>query len=209
MLIDIDALMKSLAKSRRIFHSEADFQHALAWEIHNIHPELGVRLEYRHPLLNRKYLDIWVTSDTKTLAIELKYWTRKLSTEFRRESFELLNQGAQDISRYDFLSDVQRLELLRSKSQNCRGVVIALTNEHLYWAPPSRDNVFDIEFRLHEDSDHEISGVRSWSKNTGKGTMRNRENSVTLQGVYLPEWQSFSDFPDIKNGTFRWLRFEV
>ena len=33
-MIDMDGLMGSLADSRKVFHSEADFQHALAWHIH-------------------------------------------------------------------------------------------------------------------------------------------------------------------------------
>jgi hypothetical protein len=31
---DLPHLMDALAAQRPIFHSEADFQHALAWEIH-------------------------------------------------------------------------------------------------------------------------------------------------------------------------------
>ena len=33
-MLDISDLMTGLAVSRKVFHSEADFQHALAWHIH-------------------------------------------------------------------------------------------------------------------------------------------------------------------------------
>ena len=39
--------MDSLAAKRPIFHSEADFQHALAWEVQLAHPNAGIRLEKR------------------------------------------------------------------------------------------------------------------------------------------------------------------
>lgn len=49
--MNVHPLMSQLAGTRPIFHSEADFQHALAWEIQNQHPQAAVRLEYRPPFL--------------------------------------------------------------------------------------------------------------------------------------------------------------
>jgi hypothetical protein len=208
-LLDVPALMTALSIKRKIFHSEADFQHALAWEIHELHPELSIRLEYRHPSLGRQYLDLWVTGNSGELAIELKYWTRALAVSFQGEPFALLNQGAQDLSRYDLLKDVQRLETLRSKNSDCSGIAITLTNEHLYWTPPSRAGLADHEFRVHQDAGYPITGVRSWAEKTSEGTMKGRESPIRLEGVYHPEWRSFSEFPGIKNGTFRWLMFNI
>ena len=45
MQIDIPKIMNELSKLRPIFHSEADFQHALAWEVHRCFPEAAIRLE--------------------------------------------------------------------------------------------------------------------------------------------------------------------
>ena len=38
-MLDIEGLLTSLAQSRKVFHSEADFQHALAWQIHKARPD--------------------------------------------------------------------------------------------------------------------------------------------------------------------------
>ena len=81
-MLDIANLMLGLSKSRPIFHSEADFQHAFAWQIHERLPDCQVRLEY-NPLpaqKKRMYLDIWVQS--LKVATELKYPTRKLDLEW-------------------------------------------------------------------------------------------------------------------------------
>src|SRR5579863_7305468 len=110
-MILVESVINELRKSRPIFHSEADFQHALAWEIHSHFPSALVRLEI-HPgrIGPREYLDIWVQHENITYAIELKYKTRKLDAIYNGEEFRLLNQGAQDIGRYDFIKDITRLE---------------------------------------------------------------------------------------------------
>ena len=46
-MIHLYDVLRSLSCQRPIFHSEADFQHALAWLIHLQHPDAIVRLEYR------------------------------------------------------------------------------------------------------------------------------------------------------------------
>jgi hypothetical protein len=77
-MIDIQAVLNKLAKERPIFHAEADFQHALAWEIHKrLGDDARIRLEWPVLLLSqRKYLDIWIDRGNQALAIELKYKTR-------------------------------------------------------------------------------------------------------------------------------------
>ena len=102
-MLDIDGLMASLADRRKAFHSEADFQHALAWQIHEATPESQVRLEVSViPVeAQRMFLDIWLP--VEGVAIELKYKTRRLELEQDDESFALRDQSAQDQGRYDFL----------------------------------------------------------------------------------------------------------
>ena len=82
-MLDIEGLLNSLAEVRKVFHSEADFQHALAWQIHQAAPDSQVRLEVdAFPDQDRRrFLDIWLPVDG--IAIELKYVTKKL--EFDQE----------------------------------------------------------------------------------------------------------------------------
>ena len=135
-MLDITNLMNDLACDRPVFHSEADFQHALAWCIHDAIPDGGVRLEFKPFPAEPMYLDIWLPGIG--VAVELKYKTRKLNLLREGESFALRDQSAQDISRYDFLKDIQRLEQLR-KLPNARvGFTVLLTNDPSYWKHPSR-----------------------------------------------------------------------
>ncbi len=63
-VIKFQELLRQLALQRPLFHSEADFQHALAWELHNRLPEARVRLELPMEQFDRKrYLDISLSHD--------------------------------------------------------------------------------------------------------------------------------------------------
>ena len=134
-MLDIQKLMADLSIHRPIFHSEADFQHALAWQIHEVMPDCGIRLEFPPFSDKRMYLDIWLS--TSRIAIELKFATRKLECEWNGENFSLRDQSAQDVKRYDFLKDIQRLEQVVMDGNADAGFAVLLTNDHLYWKEPS------------------------------------------------------------------------
>ena len=68
----------------------------------------------------------------------------------RSERFVLRDQGAQDIRRYDFLMDIQRLEDEVSEGRARQGFAILLTNDPSYWQPPRRDETVDAAFRIHD-----------------------------------------------------------
>ena len=82
--------------------------------------------------------------------MELKYRTREFNLSREGEFFALRDQGAQDISRYDFLKDIQRLERLRTLPNARAGFAILLTNDPSYWKPPSRPTTVGAAFRLQE-----------------------------------------------------------
>ena len=93
-MLNIAGLLTGLAESREVFHSEADFQHALAWHIHQTMPASQIRLEYPMPVEHRKmHVDIWLPEEK--VAIELKYATRSLELKHNEEFFALRNHGAQ------------------------------------------------------------------------------------------------------------------
>ena len=87
-MINISQVITSLASQRPVFHSEADFQHAFAWEIHRQLPAASIRLELPlQPQGKSIHLDIWATQKELALAVELKYKTRALSVRIGDEQF--------------------------------------------------------------------------------------------------------------------------
>ena len=96
--------MRALARRRPIFHSEADFQHAFAWEIHRSAPEFDIRLEVPvRAATGAIHLDLLARSPLGKMAIELKYKTRSLTAALDGEDFHLMSHAAQDLGRYRLL----------------------------------------------------------------------------------------------------------
>ena len=207
-MLDMDSLMGSLADTRKVFHSEADFQHALAWHIHQAMPESQVKLEVDVLQVEhqRRFLDIWLPLEG--IAMELKYKTRGLELEQDDESFILRDQSAQDQGRYDFLRDIQRLELMRSKLEQCKaGYAVLLTNDSSYWKVPMYRDTVDADFRVHEG--RAVSGALAWAASAAPGTGRGRESPIQIRGSYSLRWQDYSSFPGKAYGSFRYLAVSV
>lgn len=203
-MLDIDRLMANLAATRKLFHSEADFQHALAWQIHRALPEFQVRLEVDVLQADhrRRFLDIWLP--VAGIAIELKYKTRGFEVEQGDESFVLRNQSAQTQGRYDFIRDIHRLELMRSKLRQFKaGYAVLLTNDSSYWKDPARRSAVDADFRIHDGQ--VVSGELAWATSAKPGTVGGRESPIEIHGSYRLRWQEYSNFPGKSYGSFRYL----
>ena len=201
--------MARLSATRPVFQSEADFQLALAWEIQRAYPDAVIRPEYRPAFLDRRgHLDLWVRTSAWTAAIEVKYFTAPLSCKVIGEPYDLIHQGAQDISRYDFVRDVERVERVARDHSGVTGFALALTNDSAYWRVPatSRETI-DAAFRLHEG--RVLEGRLAWADTAGAGTTRGRTSPHTLQGRYPLSWRPYGDASAVSNGTFKYLLLEV
>lgn len=189
-MIDVPTLLKQLAAERPIFHSEADFQHALAWRIHLAVPDAQVRLEYRLHLAETIYLDLWVRTADGGMALELKYPTRKLQCGVSDEEFALKDQSAQDVRRYDFVKDIARLEQVVAATPQMCGCAVLLTNDSAYWTGSLSKATVDAAFRLHEGAT--LTGTLSWASHAGTGTTMGRERALRLNGAYPLTWQDYA-----------------
>ncbi|MEV6236971.1 hypothetical protein [Lentzea sp. NPDC051838] len=203
MGIDMIEALSGLAGQRPIFHSEADFQHALAWRLHEMYPSARIRLETR-PVRDIR-LDLLVQVDGARVAVELKHLTSGFSGVVDGESFELPSQAAQDISRHDVIKDVVRLERLVAGGHADVGWSVTLTNDAGYWSPGRKLDPIDAAFRLHEG--RSLSGTLSWATNAGAGTTRTRDVPLVLAGTYACQWRPYSEVVDSRGRLkpFRYL----
>lgn len=207
-MIDFHEVLATLSTSRKVFHSEADFQFAMAWTLRELHPHLHIRLEsHPEPAVS---LDLLVrdASTNLTWAVELKYLTRLLVCDDVGERFQLKNHGAQDIRGYDVVKDLHRVERFVSGKPGWRGAVVVLTNDGSYWRPRVHGRQTNADaFRIGEGVI--LSGERVWGLQTGAGTMKGREASLGLAGSYRLQWSDFSRVDASAAGTFRSLVIEV
>ena len=203
-MFKIHTLMECLARVRPAFHSEADFQQSLVSCIYKRRPCL-IHSEF-HPFLpERMALDIWIPDER--VAIELKYRTRKLYLNQGGVTFALRDQAAQDVSRYDFIKDIKRLERVADERPPALGFAVFLTNDSSYWKPSRKPDPFDAEFRVHESK--AIKDVMRWDNRASDGTKKGRASPIRLKGSYKCKWRDFSSFGGKKYGQFRYLAIEV
>lgn len=201
----VTGALQCLAAKRPVFHSEADFQHALAWQIQLDHPDARIRLETR-PLPGRPvYLDMAVAVNGRRIAVELKYLVKAVLADIDGEHFELRPQSAQDVRRYDVIKDVCRLEEIVACGAADAGVMVALTNDPSYWSP-GRVGTVDAAFRLHEGQ--VLSGELGWAAHAGAGTTDKRTAMLAVAGTYPLAWCDYSDLGG-RAGRFRSLIIEI
>ena len=206
----IEKILEDLSKKRPIFHSEADFQHSLAWKIHKEFPKSEVRLEKRFAIdvlgKDHIYVDIFIKIKELNVAIETKYTTKEFEIKENDEEFRLKNHSALDIRRYDFILDIYRLEALKKhfKKESFIGYAIFLTNTSGYWTESKKKNTNDKDFRIHHN--REIKNTLKWAEKTGEGTKKGRESPLRLKNTYKMEWSNYSK---IKNEEFKCLLVTV
>ena len=111
--MDIDAVLTQLKNKRQVFHSEADFQIALAWEFQQQYPDASLRLEYPPPGDPQKHIDILVRHGDDVYPIELKYKKAKFRAVVNGEQYSLTDHSAYEQGQYDFVKDICRLEAFR------------------------------------------------------------------------------------------------
>jgi len=197
-----------LAAERPVFHSEADFQHAFAWLLHRKHPHLAIRLEVPVRVgQSVLHVDLLASAGDKTIAIELKYKTRALTFAAPGEAFQLTNQAAQDLARYDFIKDIQRIEQLAAARRGTSGYAIMLTNDSSYWTQARASDSVDAAFRLHPE--RTLSGALAWHSRASAGTIRGREIALAINGSYAVAWRDYSHIDSPRYGVFKYLAVEV
>lgn len=205
---EICKVLDSLALKRPIFHSEADFQHALAWEIGLLHPGTHIRLEIPSIFRERRAsIDMLTRDESRVRYIELKYKTRGANIELNGETFILKQQSAQDQGASDFLKDVCRIEAFVAATPGAEGFAIMLTNDAKYWAETFRTTVIDREFKLFHG--REIGGTLSWLPTAGPGSIGKRDRSLHLRNKYRLQWKGYSDLSAKGVPPYRYLCLQI
>ncbi len=206
--LPLATVLADLAEVRPLFHSEADFQLALAWQIKLARPDAVVRLETRPFPDESVYLDL-LLRDPGTghrVAVELKYPTRLLVAEHDGEAYRLRDHAAHDVLRHDVVKDVHRVERCVDAGAADAGWVMALTNEPGYWTRSERVTI-DAAFRLHEG--RVLEGTTAWSSLAGPGTTARRNVPLALRGRYPLTWHDYSQVGAGTASRFRYLAVPV
>ncbi|MCR4812907.1 MAG: hypothetical protein K5867_09990 [Bacteroidales bacterium] len=232
----LEGILNSWGQDQVIFQSEAQFQFNLAWKLQEAYDceakleDLSVVVTREKKLKQKVYTDIVLVKGDYSVAIELKYKTAIL----KYKDTLLFNHGAADLGRYDFLWDVNRLELLidptkAAREQNIaktgeidvrrhcnKGFAVLLTNENDYWRQGYSDSNITIDnaFRFGESNGRLYSKTLDWRRDSHgeytkaiKGTARGR--SIVLNEAYPIQWKPYCELSQKKNNIFKYLIIEV
>ena len=211
---DLDIILMELAVQRPIFQNEMDFQFSFAWQIKMKFPNWNIRFEKNltDEEDEKRKMDLWIEGEN-TYAIELKYPTQELFHEVNNEIFKLRNQSAVDYSRYAFLKDIQRMEEVVGNNTDVKGYAILITNDMSIELPPTKDDVADFQFRIHEGkviNNEELD----WIRKKGGQSFGDMENPIKLRGTYKFNWKDYSELKmknnlPVTNGKFRYLLVKI
>ena len=214
MAWDLDTTLMELAVQRPVFQNEMDFQFSFAWQIKMKFPNWNIRFEKNltDSEDEKRRIDLWIEGEN-TYAIELKYPTQELFHEVNNEIFKLRNQSAVDYSRYAFLKDIQRMEEVVGNNTDVKGYAILITNDMSIELPPTKDDVADFQFRIHEGkviNNEELD----WIRKEGGQSFGDMENPIKLRGTYKFNWKDYSELKmknnlPVTNGKFRYLFVEI
>ncbi len=186
----IKSAILNLSKRRPVFHSEAELQHAFAWELASTN---GASIRLEVPLPDVGEVDLLIPAPATV--IEFKYKTAGKHIVISEENFALKQHGAQPLGRYDVLKDLWRVE--KSK---LGGYVLFITNDASYWGP-CRGN--GSSFSLQQG--RTIHGRMAWDNTSNKKSLgAERIYPITISGSYICDWKDYS-----RGGEFRYLLFTV
>lgn len=188
----------SFAKQGEIPLSQIDLRDKLANHLR----EVGYLVSVNRDLGNEK-IDIWAERDNETIAIEVRNKTALIQAVYQGQSISLKNQAAQDVSRYDYISDIGKLESVVRNRPDVTGYALLLSNDSGYWNPPKKLNAVDGKFRIHDG--RLLSGVCSWADEAASGTTSGREVPIHLTGTYPLEWRPYLRLDNAKNHEFQAL----
>jgi hypothetical protein len=220
-MFDLEEILKDLKEKRKVFHSEDDLKFSLGYLIKRSFSSFEIRLEKpvelnfesrstKEPIKRRAPIDIVViTDDNRQIPIEIKYKTRSFSKEKKSktatpfvidaEQYDLSNQGASDLGRFNFRKDIVRIEKFISEKRNISnvGFCLLITNDKDYWSDPGEVLVKNYSLQIDGKIKREDEGwnyakgyVPKKSDWTKKGDLN---LDLKLNYDYDINWQKYSN----------------
>ena len=218
---DIEECMRILAGERPGFHSEADFQHELAMglrkEGRSVRLEVPTKITLNAVADLKSEVDIVIREREEVTVIELKYVTMEDSINHGGEDFNLGKNWGTNLSRFDCLADLHRVEAMKSSPLGAkRGFSIFLTNAEDAWTARAPGKpIMAEEFRIHEGH-RLVPGSLDWnppSPSVGSVSKKRLHpfSPIQISAEQSCIWRDYSNVTNTKGGNlqFRYLLLEA
>ncbi len=200
-----ETLQMVMKSPKRSIVCEEQLQLDLAWELKKFFGnDAEIYLEYAvSGQGKRRYYDIVIESESELIPIELKFKTKAV------EGYEYSNHAAQDLGRYDFWRDVERIESFGKKfgRKFKNGYAILVTNDTPYWNRSGEGRLYE-QFSTKDQRTLSAGIVLKWRKGYNEQSVgKNRCQDITINGDYTLNWTDVTS-PD-GGAYFRALILEV
>jgi hypothetical protein len=215
----LDKILTRVAARRPVFHSEADFQHALALELsrhhHAVRQEVPIQVKIKGQSVGVE-LDLLATDPESgvTSAIELKYISAPHDVTNGGEPFSLSANWGTNLSRFDALADLERVSAVIMAGKATQGFTILLTNASTAW---SRDvmttSIMARAFSIHEGRQFVAGETLDWFPPIPTVGSVSKKRLFPYAPVQIPKGQicRWRDYSKMKgaNGVFRYLMLDA
>jgi hypothetical protein len=211
----ISRALGRLEKKKRLFHSES---HLSAWLTVTLKQMLGLssmpKLQKAgfYSENKRLLLDMLFDHRGREYAVELKYARGPMGRggplPYKGDVYYAPKSGAaDDITRFNFLKDVMRLESEIPRRDNSVGFALLLTNRRTLWEKGDETRN-DTAFFLHDGIPQ---GTLKWKWTPSPETRRRAgDGPLKINGNYSSaKWRTYTKIPELENEMFRYLLVKV
>lgn len=202
-------VIEELRKTRSLFHSEADFQFALAWKLKELYQDkVDIVLEVPLNVKSNDRLDILVITKSRKIPVELKYFHSKL--DFNEYHLKKQNDTWRS---QRVLKDLKRIEEFserENKPNEQEGYVILICNESKYWTP-KKGNLAYFNFRLEDGRTIKAKESLDWitMNDSSREKAEGYGDHLTFNNSYTLSWQEYSNIEGLNKGLFKYLLIEL
>jgi hypothetical protein len=220
-------LIQSMAGDRPVFHSEADFQHALAIALMQQGYKVRLEIPLAYQLAGKDTtceLDLLVkdSEDDTVTVIELKYFKKPFQVTIGNELFDLAGSWGTNLSRFDCWADFRRVGALLNSPDGKRwkinrGFAVSLTNAPEAWTvDTANENTLAKYFSMHQGRVVAANTSLDWHDNPGANSV-SPKRLKPYAPIIVPadarcDWYDYSNISAGQpsgNSLFRFLLLEV
>lgn len=202
----LNNILSDFGHNNRIFHSEAELQFCIAWELKNRNRDIDVWFEYPAEQIKNEHkripqIDLVIQNNNLLFPIEIKYAKGNLSYK----NINLSNKPLDEC--FDVAKDIKRLEDFSEKYDNFdKGYVIVVSN-NFSWFKDHRPSskVFTYDSYLLDHDSNILTGMIKYKIDDNHKS----QQIIELKGKYDTKWQEYCSLGNNINEIFKYLIIEI
>lgn len=192
----LDMIREVMNNTQQVIRCEDQLKLALAWELKKEYEDkANIYLEYaakNNTNGRRLYYDIVIEVGNEYIPIELKFKTKFV------KGHEYTNQAAQNLGRYDFWTDVERIQNFNENTgkEFTKGYAILVTNDAVY-STYDGEGFYYRNFSTKHKREIQAGTSLVWTEDYNPEAVgKNRNKAIKIKNNYLLNWEDLKCLTD-------------